>query len=62
MTGKSNSRSTELLSNEAVRHPEHMMNVTPVWDMGYKGKGVITALIDDGLDSDSDDLKDNFVS
>jgi kexin len=38
-----------------------MMNVTPVWDMGYTGKGVITALIDDGLDSESDDLKDNFV-
>ncbi|KAH6912118.1 kex protein [Coprinopsis sp. MPI-PUGE-AT-0042] len=43
-----------------MQHPEHTMNATPVWDMGYTGKGVITALIDDKLDSKSDDLKPNF--
>jgi kexin len=43
-------------------HPEHMMNVTPVWDMGITGHGVISAMVDDGLDYESDDLKDNFVS
>ena len=43
-------------------YPEHMMNVTPVWDMGITGKGVITALVDDGLDYTSDDLAANFVS
>ncbi|TFK29176.1 hypothetical protein FA15DRAFT_700441 [Coprinopsis marcescibilis] len=42
------------------RYPENMMNVTPVWDMGYTGKGVVTGLIDDGLDYTSEDLKDNF--
>lgn len=42
--------------------PEHMMNVTSVWDMGITGKGVITALVDDGLDYTSDDLAANFVS
>ncbi len=42
-------------------HPEHMMNPVPVWDMGITGKGVITSLVDDGLDYDHDDLKDNFV-
>ncbi|KAF8913556.1 peptidase S8/S53 domain-containing protein [Mucidula mucida] len=41
-------------------YPEHMMNVVPVWDMGITGKGVITSLVDDGLDYDNDDLKDNF--
>lgn len=41
--------------------PEHMMNVTSVWDMGFTGKGVITALVDDGLDYTSDDLAANFV-
>ena len=42
-------------------YPEHMMNVTGVWDMGFTGKGVITALVDDGLDYTSDDLAANFV-
>ncbi|KAJ7583085.1 peptidase S8/S53 domain-containing protein [Mycena floridula] len=40
--------------------PEHMMNVTGVWEMGYTGKGVISSLVDDGLDYTSLDLKDNF--
>jgi kexin len=42
--------------------PHHMMNVTPVWDMGITGKGVISALVDDGLDYRSGDLAANFVS
>ncbi len=43
-------------------NPEHMMNVTQLWDMGITGNGVITALVDDGLDYESEDLADNFVS
>jgi hypothetical protein len=46
-------------------NPEHMMNVTGLWDMGITGAGVITALVDDGLESldyESEDLADNFVS
>jgi hypothetical protein len=42
--------------------PEHMMNTTPVWDMGFTGEGVITSFLDDGLDFETDDLKDAFVS
>jgi kexin len=42
--------------------PQHMMNVTPIWEMGFTGKGVISALVDDGLDYRSDDLAANFVS
>ncbi|TFK42488.1 peptidase S8/S53 domain-containing protein [Crucibulum laeve] len=40
--------------------PEHMMNATPVWEMGYTGKGVISSLVDDGLDYTSEDLAENF--
>ena len=43
-------------------YPQHMMNATPVWEMGITGKGVISCLVDDGLDFESDDLADNFVS
>ncbi|KAG6862079.1 hypothetical protein C0995_007209 [Termitomyces sp. Mi166 len=41
-------------------HPEHTMNVAPVWEMGITGKGVITAVVDDGLDFTSEDLAPNF--
>lgn len=42
-------------------HPEHMMNVAPVWEMGFTGKGIISSVVDDGLDYTSVDLADNFV-
>ena len=42
-------------------HPEHMMNTTPVWDMGFSGKDVLVSYIDDGLDDQTEDLKDAFV-
>ena len=42
-------------------YSEHTVNVTPVWDLGIAGEGVISALVDDGLDYESDDLADNFV-
>lgn len=42
--------------------PEHMMNVTGLWDIGLTGKGIITSFIDDGLDYTSDDLASRFVS
>ena len=41
--------------------PEHMMKVTGLWEMGITGEGVITAVIDDGLDYLSGDLAPNFV-
>jgi len=42
--------------------PEHIMNVTKLWEMDITGYGVVTALVDDGLDYESEDLADNFVS
>ncbi|KAG5645071.1 hypothetical protein DXG03_007161 [Asterophora parasitica] len=46
------------LINDA--YPEHTMNVVPVWEMGLTGKGVISAVVDDGLDFTSEDLAPNF--
>lgn len=43
-------------------YPEHMVNAAPVWDMGITGEGVVSCMVDDGLDYESDDLADNFVS
>ena len=42
-------------------YPEHMMNVSGVWEMGFKGQGIISSLVDDGLDYESEDLSANFV-
>ncbi|KAF8891204.1 peptidase S8/S53 domain-containing protein [Infundibulicybe gibba] len=40
--------------------PEHSMNVTPLWDAGFTGKGMTVSIVDDGLDYTSDDLAANF--
>lgn len=42
-------------------YPEHMMNVAPVWALGFTGKGIISSLVDDGLDYEHEDLAVNFV-
>ncbi|PKY49397.1 hypothetical protein RhiirA4_545247 [Rhizophagus irregularis] len=41
---------------------DHHINVTGVWKEGITGKGVIAAIVDDGLDYESEDLKDNFFA
>ncbi|KAK9483628.1 peptidase S8/S53 domain-containing protein [Lipomyces starkeyi] len=40
--------------------PGHDINVTGVWLQNITGEGVVTAIVDDGLDFESDDLRDNF--
>lgn len=40
----------------------HDMNVTGVWLEGITGEGVVTAIVDDGLDMYSNDLKDNYFA
>ncbi|KAJ9636105.1 pheromone processing endoprotease [Knufia peltigerae] len=40
----------------------HDLNVTGVWLDGITGNGTISAVIDDGLDMDSNDLKDNYYA
>lgn len=37
------------------------MNVRPVWARGYAGQGVVVTILDDGLETDHPDLKDNYV-
>ncbi|KZT27305.1 hypothetical protein NEOLEDRAFT_1088803 [Neolentinus lepideus HHB14362 ss-1] len=43
-------------------YPEHMMNVSGLWEEGITGRGIISALVDDGLDYNSDDLAANFYA
>ncbi|KAG8817511.1 pheromone processing endoprotease, partial [Serendipita sp. 399] len=43
-------------------HPANMLNVTGLWKEGVTGKGVVSALIDDGLDYTSQDLAANFFA
>ncbi|GAB5593615.1 pheromone processing endoprotease [Umbelopsis nana] len=38
------------------------LNITGVWQQGITGEGVVVVLLDDGLDYESDDLKDNFFA
>ncbi|PSN63524.1 hypothetical protein BS50DRAFT_577275 [Corynespora cassiicola Philippines] len=45
-----------------VKNPGNDINVTDVWMQGITGKNVTACIVDDGLDMDSDDLKDNFFA
>lgn len=45
-----------------TREVGHDINVTGLWLEGITGEGSITAIVDDGLDLHSDDLKDNFYA
>ncbi|PGG97622.1 hypothetical protein AJ79_09132 [Helicocarpus griseus UAMH5409] len=42
--------------------PGHDLNVTGLWLEGITGKGAISAIVDDGLDMYSNDLKDNYFA
>ncbi|EFP83497.2 kexin [Puccinia graminis f. sp. tritici CRL 75-36-700-3] len=46
------------LVNDVIH--KHMINATGVWEMGITGKNVTVAIVDDGIDMSSDDLKSNF--
>ncbi|KAL1923175.1 uncharacterized protein VTP21DRAFT_9551 [Calcarisporiella thermophila] len=47
------------LFNEA--DPGNDINVTTLWKQGIRGNGSVVAILDDGLDMDSEDLSRNFV-
>ena len=40
----------------------HDLNVTGLWLEGITGEGVISAIVDDGIDMYSNDLKDNYFA
>lgn len=48
------------LINQELKDVE--LNVTGLWSQGVTGTGVRVGIIDDGLDMESDDLAENFVS
>ena len=37
------------------------MNVYQAWQQGFTGKGIVVAVVDDGLQQSHPDLTDNFV-
>ena len=43
-------------------HPGFDVRASEVWKMNYTGRGVVVTVLDDGLDKNHLDLKDNFVS
>ncbi|KAI1317208.1 hypothetical protein EDD11_008900 [Mortierella claussenii] len=45
-----------------TREPGNDINVTGVWEQNITGKGAIVAIIDDGLDANSEDLAINFYA
>ena len=42
--------------------PGHDVNVTDIWKQGITGHNATVAIVDDGLDMYSDDLKDNYYA
>ncbi|KAF2013391.1 KEX1 protease precursor [Aaosphaeria arxii CBS 175.79] len=45
-----------------VKDTGNDLNVTDVWLSGITGKGATACIVDDGLDFESEDLKDNFYA
>lgn len=40
---------------------EPTYNITSVWKAGYTGKGILVAVVDDGVDGSHPDLRKNYV-
>ena len=43
-----------------LQYPGHDVNATGLWLEDILGQGIVTAIVDDGLDAESEDLKANF--
>lgn len=51
----------EQWSLQSSDNPDTSLNVIPVWEKNYTGKGVIIAVLDDGIMSNHLDIMDNYV-
>lgn len=40
----------------------HDLNVIPVWEKNITGKGIVVAVVDDGVEIEHRDLEENYVS
>lgn len=38
------------------------MNISGAWRLGFTGKNVVVTILDDGIEKDHPDLKQNYVS
>ena len=38
------------------------MNVQRAWQKGYTGRNIVVSILDDGIERDHPDLKNNYVS
>ncbi|CAK9436213.1 uncharacterized protein LODBEIA_P07710 [Lodderomyces beijingensis] len=43
-----------------LKYPGHDVNATGLWMEDILGQGIVTAIVDDGLDAESEDLQENF--
>ena len=49
-------------TGQANGKPKLDLNVEEAWAMGYTGKNITTAIMDDGVDYTHPDLMNNFVN
>ena len=49
------------LQNRSEGSQEPTFNVVSVWKAGYTGKGIMVAVVDDGVDGSHPELRDNYV-
>ena len=49
------------LQNRPEGSQDPTFNVISAWDAGYTGKEITVAVVDDGVDGNHPELKDNYV-
>ena len=52
----------QCFQNRGINSDKYDMNVIGAWKRGYTGKNVVVTILDDGIERDHPDLKQNYVS